>query len=49
MTHPEHDEHRVGEYFADYSDPSQAQIVAPELELYELFRASETVSIKRES
>jgi hypothetical protein len=40
--------HRVGEYFADYSEPSLEQINKPQPELDELFKNSKVVSVKRE-
>ena len=49
VNRPEQHDHRVGEYYADYSEPSRVQLVAPQAELDELLRESSTVSVKRES
>ena len=45
---PEQHEHRVGEYYADYSEPTDAQLVQPQPELDELFNKSKILSVKRE-
>ena len=40
--------HRVGEHYADYSEPTRKQINEPQPELEELFKNSKVVSVKRE-
>jgi hypothetical protein len=42
------EEHRVGEYIADYSEVTVAQLQEPQPELDELFKDSKIVSVKRE-
>jgi hypothetical protein len=42
------DEHRVGEYYADYSEPTREQLNEPQPELDELFSKSKVVSVKSE-
>jgi hypothetical protein len=39
---------RVGDFYADYSLPTQEQLKAPQPELDELFKQSKVVSVKRE-
>jgi hypothetical protein len=39
---------RVGDYYADYSEPTRAQIDAADAELNKLFKNSKLVSEKRE-
>jgi hypothetical protein len=41
-------EHRVGEYHADYSEPTFEQINKPQPELEELLKNSKVISVKRE-
>lgn len=41
--------HRVGEYYADYSELTQAELHAPQPDLDGLFKDSRVVSVKRES
>jgi hypothetical protein len=41
-------EHRVGEYRADYSEPTSEQINKPQPELEKLFENSKVISVKRE-
>jgi len=48
VTPPEQHEHRIGEYYADYSKPTHAQLEQPQPELDELFKKSSVVSVKRE-
>lgn len=42
------EQHRVGEYIADYSEVTVAQLQEPQPELDELFKDSKVVSVKRE-
>jgi hypothetical protein len=43
------EEHRVGEYIADYSEVTAEQLNEPQPELDELFKDSKLISAKRES
>jgi hypothetical protein len=43
------DQHRLGQYVADYSMPSQEEIDAIDHECAELFAHSKTISAKRET
>ena len=43
------EEHRVGEYIADYSEVTVAQLQDAQPELDKLFKDSKVVSVKRES
>jgi uncharacterized RmlC-like cupin family protein len=45
----EHEEHRVGEYVADYSEVTLEQLNKPQPELDELLKDSKLISAKRES
>ena len=42
-------DHRVGEYYADYSEVTIAELTQPQPELDQLFKDSKIVSAKRES
>jgi hypothetical protein len=44
-----HEEHRVGDYVADYSEVTVEELNRPQPELDELFKDSKLISAKRES